>query len=108
MAYPPIMPGNNGKISTDDALEFLGIVRETFQGQLAKYQEFLDIMKDFASKRIDTHEVVLKVETLFCGHPDLLFGFNIFVPDGHEITADSSSDSFEEQLAHYMKNINLK
>lgn len=36
--------------------------------------------------RIRVHEVKDKVVNLFCGHDDLLLGFNMFLPEEHKIT----------------------
>ena len=34
---------------------------------------------------IDTQQVINRVSTLFHGHPDLIFGFNTFLPPGYKI-----------------------
>ncbi|CAF4299122.1 unnamed protein product, partial [Adineta steineri] len=47
--------------------------------------QFLDIMKEFKSQSIDTQEVINRVSTLFHGHPDLIVGFNTFLPPGYKI-----------------------
>ena len=45
----------------------------------------LDIMKDFKSQSIDTPGVIDRVSTLFKGHPNLIQGFNTFLPPGYKI-----------------------
>src|SRR5690606_37676528 len=37
--------------------------------------------------RIDTPGVILRVKYLFQGHPDLILGFNTFLPPGYKITS---------------------
>lgn len=45
--------------------------------------------------RIDTAQVIIRVKTLFKGHPKLLLGFNTFLPHGYEITLP-----FEDEDPH--------
>ncbi|KAJ4765389.1 paired amphipathic helix Sin3-like protein [Rhynchospora pubera] len=71
--------------TTKDALEYLTKVREAFKETPDLYAEFLQIMKDFKSNKIGVHEVKDKVVNLFCGHDDLLLGFNVFLPEEHTI-----------------------
>ena len=47
------------------------------------YNQFLDIMKEFKSQSIDTPGVISRVSTLFEGRPDLIRGFNTFLPPGY-------------------------
>lgn len=42
-------------------------------------------MKDFKSQIIDTQGVIRKVGDLFVDHPDLIIGFNTFLPAGYEV-----------------------
>ncbi|KAL2939201.1 Paired amphipathic helix protein Sin3-like 2 [Bienertia sinuspersici] len=87
-------PQNNGggaagqKLTTDDALQYLKEVKEMFQDQREKYDQFLEVMKDFKAQRIDTEGVIGRVKELFKGHNNLIFGFNTFLPKGYEITLD--------------------
>jgi hypothetical protein len=39
------------KLTTNDALDYLKKVKEIFQDQKGKYDEFLEVMKDFKSQR---------------------------------------------------------
>jgi paired amphipathic helix protein Sin3a len=68
-----------------------------FQERPDVYNKFLDIMKDFKSQRwgleallvltssIDTPGVIDRVSTLFRGNPNLIQGFNTFLPPGYRI-----------------------
>ncbi|VVA94707.1 unnamed protein product [Arabis nemorensis] len=74
------------KLTTSDALEYLKNVKDKVQDKREIYDEFLVLMKDFQAQRIDTSDVISKVKVLFKGHPDLILGFNTFLPKGFEIT----------------------
>eukprot|EP01091_Cochliopodium_minus_P011255 TRINITY_DN3141_c0_g1_i1.p1 TRINITY_DN3141_c0_g1~~TRINITY_DN3141_c0_g1_i1.p1 ORF type:complete len:1500 (-),score=471.01 TRINITY_DN3141_c0_g1_i1:9-4409(-) len=70
----------------ENALDFLDKVKLVFSKQLEVYNQFLDIMKDFKTKNIDTPGVIKRVKELFKGHPNLILGFNNFLPQGFKIT----------------------
>ncbi|CAF4001433.1 unnamed protein product [Rotaria sp. Silwood2] len=90
-----ILPSNNTNTSTssqgqstssvEDALSYLDKVKNQFALHPQVYNQFLDIMKEFKSQSIDTQEVINRVSTLFHGHPDLIVGFNTFLPPGYKI-----------------------
>lgn len=92
------------RLKVEDALNYLDRVKNQFALQPQVYNQFLDIMKEFKSQRynsfffhlqiiwivffvfsIDTQEVINRVSTLFHGHPDLIVGFNTFLPPGYKI-----------------------
>ncbi|KAG6713221.1 hypothetical protein I3842_05G141700 [Carya illinoinensis] len=78
--------GNTQKLTTNDALAYLKAVKDIFQDKREKYDDFLEVMKDFKAQRIDTTGVIARVKELFKGHRDLILGFNTFLPKGYEIT----------------------
>ena len=41
------------KLTTNDALAYLKAVKDIFQDKREKYEEFLDVMKDFKAQRLD-------------------------------------------------------
>jgi len=43
---------------------------------------------------IDTQEVINRVSTLFHGHPDLIVGFNTFLPPGYKIEVSDDHTGF--------------
>uniref|UniRef100_A0AAX7UR48 Paired amphipathic helix protein Sin3b n=1 Tax=Astatotilapia calliptera TaxID=8154 RepID=A0AAX7UR48_ASTCA len=55
---------------------------------------FLDIMKEFKSQSIDTPGVINRVSQLFHGHPDLVLGFNAFLPPGYRIEVPKNGMAF--------------
>ncbi|KAL2543109.1 Paired amphipathic helix protein Sin3-like 4 [Abeliophyllum distichum] len=74
------------RLTTNDALTYLKAVKDIFQDKRDKYDEFLEVMKDFKAQRTDTSGVIERVKELFKGHRDLILGFNTFLPKGYEIT----------------------
>lgn len=47
------------KLTTNDALSYLKAVREMFQNDKEKYDEFLEVMKDFKAQRFIHLEFIL-------------------------------------------------
>ncbi|KAL8471473.1 hypothetical protein ACS0TY_028934 [Phlomoides rotata] len=98
------------KLTTNDALSYLKQVKDMFQDQREKYDSFLDVMKDFKAQRIDTVGVIARVKELFKGHPNLILGFNTFLPKGFEITLTEEEEAppkrtveFEEAISFVNK-----
>ncbi|KAI1761812.1 hypothetical protein GGR53DRAFT_504197 [Hypoxylon sp. FL1150] len=97
-AHP--MPGGGGaggmpqgqQPILNDALSYLDQVKVQFADQPDVYNKFLDIMKDFKSQTIDTPGVINRVSELFAGHPNLIQGFNTFLPPGYRIECDAGND----------------
>ena len=81
-------------LRVEDALTYLDKVKNQFSDQPRVYNEFLDIMKEFKSQSTDTPGVIRRVTHLFQGHPDLIIGFNTFLPTGYEI---SESDIIQSE-----------
>ncbi|EPQ60306.1 hypothetical protein GLOTRDRAFT_67792 [Gloeophyllum trabeum ATCC 11539] len=77
-------------LNVTDALSYLDAVKAQFQDQPDVYNKFLDIMKDFKSEILDTPGVIQRVSMLFQGNPQLIQGFNTFLPPGYRI--DCSAD----------------
>ncbi|GER32296.1 paired amphipathic helix protein Sin3-like 4 [Striga asiatica] len=82
------------QLTTTDALSYLKTVREVFHDKRDKYDEFIDIMKDFKAQIIDTTGVIRRVKELFKGYKDLILGFNAFLPKDYEITLSSDEEPF--------------
>jgi len=73
------------QLKVEDALEYLEKVKKQFGSQPDIYNRFLEIMKNFKSQIIDTPGVIDAVSELFDGHPNLILGFNTFLPPGFKI-----------------------
>ncbi|XP_010642668.1 LOW QUALITY PROTEIN: paired amphipathic helix protein Sin3b [Fukomys damarensis] len=71
--------------AVEDALTYLDQVKIRFGSDPATYNGFLEIMKEFKSQSIDTPGVIRRVSQLFHEHPDLIVGFNAFLPLGYRI-----------------------
>ena len=71
--------------SMDNALSYIDLVKYKFDNQPQIYNNFLDILKEFKSESIDAAGVVIQVSQLFNGYPELIKGFNIFLPPGHKM-----------------------
>jgi paired amphipathic helix protein Sin3a len=84
------------QLKETDALEYLNLVKLQFGDSPEIYcrflsrmltsadvcARFLDILKDFKSRAIDTQKVMERVSRLFVGHQRLILGFNTFLPPG--------------------------
>ncbi|XP_067235287.1 SIN3 transcription regulator family member Aa [Chanodichthys erythropterus] len=81
------------RLKVEDALSYLDQVKLQFGSQPQVYNDFLDIMKEFKSQSIDTPGVISRVSQLFKGHPDLIMGFNTFLPPGYKIEVTRYKDN---------------
>ncbi|KAF2634946.1 paired amphipathic helix protein Sin3a [Massarina eburnea CBS 473.64] len=96
----PFPPGPQGQMAMgqgqqpilNDALSYLDQVKVQFAEHPDVYNRFLDIMKDFKSGAIDTPGVIERVSSLFAGHPNLIQGFNTFLPPGYKIECGTNGD----------------
>ncbi|CAI5740090.1 unnamed protein product [Peronospora farinosa] len=96
MAGPP---PRHRELRVEDALLYLDQVKQQFGDQPDIYNQFLDVMKDFKAQAIDTPGVILRVSTLFRGYPNLILGFNTFLPPGYRIRPDTSIEVIPSQMA---------
>ncbi|KAL7100797.1 hypothetical protein ACP275_08G017500 [Erythranthe tilingii] len=78
-----------------------------FQDQREKYDRFLDVMKDFKAQRVDTSGVIGRVKDLFKGHPNLILGFNTFLPKGYEITLTDEEEAPPKRTVEFDEAINF-
>lgn len=95
------------RLTTNDALTYLKAVKDIFQDKKDKYDEFLEVMKDFKAQRIDTTGVIGRVKDLFKGHRDLILGFNTFLPKGYEITLPSEDEPLPKKPVEFEEAINF-
>ena len=91
-------------LRVEDALSYLDNVKNQFSDQPRVYNEFLDIMKEFKSQSTDTPGVIKRVTQLFQGHPDLIIGFNTFLPAGYEI---KESDIAQSEAAYHLSQVQM-
>ncbi|XP_077299211.1 SIN3 transcription regulator family member A [Arctopsyche grandis] len=109
---PPgsVVPGSVGtqfqRLKVEDALSYLDKVKFKFNNQPQVYNDFLDIMKEFKSQSIDTPGVIARVSNLFKGHPELIVGFNTFLPPGYKIEVQANNQGFAYQVSVSMPSPN--
>lgn len=78
----------------NDALSYLDQVKAQFSHQPDVYNEFLNIMETFKSESINARAVIRRVSLLFKGLPELIQGFNTFLPPdcGYRIECGTVDD----------------
>lgn len=82
------------QLKVEDALSYLDQVKNRFANDPEIYNKFLDIMKEFKSQSIDTLGVINRVSQLLHEHPDLVLGFNAFLPPGYRIEMPKNGEAF--------------
>lgn len=93
-------PGSSfQRLKVEDALSYLDLVKFKFGSQPQVYNDFLDIMKEFKSQSIDTPGVIQRVSNLFRGFPDLIVGFNTFLPPGYKIEVQRNEQGYAFQVS---------
>ena len=78
--------------AVEDALAYVEKVKATYAHSPKVFIDFLDIMKAFKTKTIDTPGVVRAVKALFAGRLELILQFNIFLPTGYKIELASDQE----------------
>lgn len=93
-------PGNSfQRLKVEDALSYLDMVKFKFNDKPQVYNDFLDIMKEFKSQSIDTPGVIQRVSNLFKGYPELIVGFNTFLPPGYKIEVQRNERGYDYQVS---------
>lgn len=95
-------PSNNSqfqRLKVEDALTYLDMVKFKFGEKPQVYNDFLDIMKEFKTQSIDTPGVITRVSSLFNGYPELIMGFNTFLPPGYKIEVQKSDQGYAFQVS---------
>jgi histone deacetylase complex regulatory component SIN3 len=96
---PGAMPSDSDEgrqartLKVEDALAYLEQVKAQFEDRPRIYAKFLDIMKEFKAQTIDTPGVIEHVTRLFRGYPNLVLGFNTFLPAGYKIELTDCLDA---------------
>nr|CAI5849844.1 unnamed protein product [Callosobruchus analis] len=94
-------PGSSNfqRLKVEDALSYLDLVKFKFGAKPQVYNDFLDIMKEFKSQSIDTPGVIQRVSNLFKGFPELIVGFNTFLPPGYKIEVQKNDQGYAFQVS---------
>ena len=77
--------GQSNRVKVETALSYLDEVKYKYINQPEVYNDFLNIMSEFKSQKLDTPGVIDRVTNLFKDHPELYQGFNVFLPPGYKI-----------------------
>merc|ERR1719410_1996563 len=93
-------PPSFQRLKVEDALSYLDQVKFKFGSQPQVYNDFLDIMKEFKSQSIDTPGVISRVSMLFKGHPELIVGFNTFLPPGYKIEVQTNDNNQGQSISN--------
>jgi paired amphipathic helix protein Sin3a len=107
-ATPPQATGGQSqfqRLKVEDALSYLDQVKYKFGNQPQVYNDFLDIMKEFKSQSIDTPGVIERVSNLFKGHPELIVGFNTFLPPGYKIEVQANDQGYAFQVSYSVEGV---
>jgi len=88
-----------GLPQVQDGLRYLEKVRNHFAHKPEVYHNFLDVLKDFKSKTLDTHGVIKRVKELFKGENELILSFNQFLPVGYKIKVPKTPKPIESDPA---------
>ena len=122
-AAPPAMaatlvPVYRRQLKVEDALAYLDKVKtwshstdfrdgcQKYNQFQSGYDQFIDIMKEFKAKIIDTPGVIDRVIHLFHGERELILGFIVFLPPGYmiEMLGDTARVRFEDGMIRYYPN----
>ncbi|KAL5514404.1 hypothetical protein ACEPAG_2492 [Sanghuangporus baumii] len=79
------MSSNEGELDVDSILTYLEYVKSVFSSSPDEYNNLEDILKDLRHQSIDFHDIIQRVTTLFAGYPELIKGFNTFLPPGYQV-----------------------
>ncbi|ODM93614.1 Paired amphipathic helix protein Sin3a [Orchesella cincta] len=81
-------------LKVEDAVTYLEQVKDRYRQRPQTYNDFLEIMKDFKSQTIDTPGVIDRVANLFEGDPEMIMGFNMFLPPEYRVEVHYTSDPY--------------
>ena len=103
-----------------EAISFVDHVKSQFEDDPDKYDTFLDIMRDLKGNvyvivpfdiqvhltdlllwriSIGPSKVLLRIATLFNGHPDLALEFNTFLPPGYRLHPEGEGEESHISLS---------
>lgn len=80
-------------VKVEDAISYVEFIKKQLKDHPKVYNEFLEIMKAFKETKIDVSVVIDRVATLFRDFPELIQGFNTFLPTGYRVECASDAGS---------------
>ncbi|KAF9445677.1 hypothetical protein P691DRAFT_254893 [Macrolepiota fuliginosa MF-IS2] len=77
-----------------DAVSYVDLVKTRLaEDESEVYVKFLDLMKGFHTQQIDTPSLIEQINVLFERHPDLINGFDKFLPSEHSTSGSTPTSS---------------
>lgn len=68
-----------------DAKAYVRRVQQAFKGEMGLYAQFLQVMTEIKEHNEMNVSIVTRIRVIFQGHPDLLQGFNVFLPEDKQV-----------------------
>ncbi|KAI5079158.1 hypothetical protein GOP47_0006829 [Adiantum capillus-veneris] len=86
--------------TTNAAISFVQSVAQASRGDKGLYHEFDGALRAYKAGSITISETVAKMVAIFFGHPDLLLGFNAFLPKGYNSIIKSVAKELDFSQAY--------
>ncbi|KAK3187882.1 hypothetical protein Dsin_027443 [Dipteronia sinensis] len=77
---------------------YMKTVQEKLGDKSDSYVKFTVFLRDFKARRVDLESLGIQIKNLFEGYPDLILGFNMFLPDGYKISLDDDKDADDDEM----------
>ncbi|KAL3081199.1 hypothetical protein niasHT_018546 [Heterodera trifolii] len=90
--------------TTDDAWNFLKIVKQRFVDNPSVFSEFLSVMRSFKDQKVDSVELHQRVAQLFTNETDLMRAFESFMPGGPDYEIPKV-DQTQEDAVRFVKRV---
>ncbi|KAK0607135.1 hypothetical protein LWI29_009901 [Acer saccharum] len=95
--------GGSGSSSSKEELKqkvcaYMKTVQERLGDKSDSYVKFTVFLRDFKARRVDIESLGIQIKNLFEGYPDLILGFNMFLPDGYKISLDDDEDGDDDEM----------
>ncbi|KAI9196057.1 hypothetical protein LWI28_020662 [Acer negundo] len=79
---------------------YMKTVQERLGDKSDSYVKFTVFLRDFKARRVDLESLGIQIKNLFEGYPDLILGFNMFLPDGYKISLDDDEDGDDDEITY--------
>ena len=80
-----IIQNGTPTVEFTESIAYIREVKKTYAFVPEKYGKFMEILDNFHSKKFGGVGSIRKVVKLFQGHPNLILGFNQFLPEGYKV-----------------------
>lgn len=82
----------NNTISIDEVLNFIEELRKNVNSNPAIYDSFLENMRDYKLRKIDSYELIESINSLLLNYPELLIKFKRFCPREYDARYNQNFD----------------